>query len=264
MTIVNLNNNAIHYSDTGSGDVIVFVHGLGAGFNMWAPQIQAFSDDYRVIAINVRGVGKSGKLAGWKHILERQVDDLKLLLDYLHIEKAVICGVSYGGVFTQQFYLTYPDKCKAIAIIDSYSTTKVQNFKELLWLINVYMGAPSNLLPRKWLSAIMKNLYKRWSAASQIMGESIMQYRGYEAMKTRMAINNIDFIPGLKQVNVPVLCAVGTQSWWLSIPFMIKCAQAIPTCKELTYIPDAYDPSNLCQVDKFNEILFKFLSNVYS
>ncbi len=263
MAVVNLNNTAIHYSDTGSGDVIVLIHGLSASFNMWSPQIKEFSKHYRVIAINARGVGSSGKLTGWTNILERQVDDLHALLDYLNIDKAVICGVSYGGVFTQKFYLTYPEKCKAIAIIDSYSTTKVQNFKEFLWLLNVYLGAPSNLLPRSWLSAIMKSLYKRWPTASKIMGDVTMEYRGYEAMKTRIAINNIDFISELNRVNVPALCAVGTQSWWLSIPFMKKCAQAIPTCRELTFIPHAYDPSNLCQVEKFNEILAKFLEEVY-
>src|SRR5690625_3647268 len=98
MTVVNINDTAIHYSDTGSGDVVVLVHGIGANFNMFEPQIRTFSGDYRVIAINARGVGKSSKLTGWTNILERQVDDLKLLLDHLNIKKAVICGVSYGGI----------------------------------------------------------------------------------------------------------------------------------------------------------------------
>ena len=263
MPIIKVSDTTIHYSDTGHGKPLVLVHGLAATLNMWIPQIEEFSKNYRVIAIDVRGVGKSGKLKGWTNILNRQVDDLKDLLDHLDVDSAVICGVSYGGVFTQKFALKYPEKCKAIAIFDSYSTTKVRNIKELGWLINVYLGAPSNLIPRKLLSVIMRNVYKRWPIASKIMGDIALEYRGFEAMKTRIAINKVDFIPELHKINVPTLCAVGGTSWWQSIPFMEKCANAIPTCDELQIIPESYDPSNLCQVQKFNKILHAFLAKVY-
>lgn len=262
MPLLTANNTTIHYTDSGDGDVLVLIHGLAATTHMWQPQVEAFSKEYRVIAIDARGVGKSGKLTGWRHILSRQASDLKALLDHLQIDKATICGVSYGGVLTQQFVSMYPEKCRAIAIIDSYATTRVTNFKELIWLINVYLGATSNLTPRKWLAAIMRNVYRRWPTASRVMSEVALQYRGYEAMKTRIAINNVDFIPQLEKVTVPALCAVGATSWWLSIPFMEKCAHAIPTCKELHIIPDSFDPSNLCQVEKFNELLKEFLAQL--
>src|SRR5690625_4671560 len=263
MPIIKVSDTTIHYSDTGHGKPLELVHGLAATLNMWIPQIEEFSKSYRVIAIDARGVENSGKLKGWTNILNRQVDDLKDLLDHLDVNSAVICGVSYGGVFTQKFALKYPEKCKAIAIFDSYSTTKVRNLKELGWLINVYLGAPANLIPRKWLSVIMRNVYKRWPIASKIMGDIALEYRGFEAMKTRIAINKVAFIPELLKLNAHAPLSGVRTSCGQSSPFMEKCANAIPTCDELQIIPGSYDPSNLCQVQKFNKILHAFLAKVY-
>ncbi len=262
MAFANVNGTTIHYSDTGSGLPIVFIHGIGASLEMWRPQIEEFSKFYRVIAIDVRGVGKSGKLIGWRKIVERQSKDLACLLEHLGIEKAVLCGVSYGGIFAQRFALDYPQKSIALCVIDAYSTTRPKNFREFGWLINVYLGAPSNLLPKKWLAALMKTLYKRWPEAADRMADIALKLRGFETMKTRLAINHIDYLPELYEITIPTLCAVGGTSWPLSISFMQKTANAIPGCDRLHIIPDSYDPSNLCQPDAFNELLYSFLSNL--
>src|SRR5690625_4865041 len=92
MPIIKVSDTTIHYSDTGHGKPLVLVHGLAATLNMWIPQIEEFSKSYRVIAIDARGVGKSGKLKGWTNILNRQVDDLKDLLDHLGVDSAVKIG----------------------------------------------------------------------------------------------------------------------------------------------------------------------------
>lgn len=262
MAFANVNGTTIHYSDTGSGLPIVFVHGIGASLEMWRPQIEEFSISHRVIAIDARGVGKSGKLIGWTKIVERQTKDLACLLDYIGIGKAVICGVSYGGVFAQRFALDYPQNCIALCVIDSYSTTRPKNIKELGWLINVYLGAPSNLLPHKWLAALIKKVYKKWPEAANRMADIALKLRGFETMKTRLAINHIDYLPELKRITVPTLCAVGAASWPLSVPFMQKTADAIPGCTKLYIIPDSYDPSNLCQIEEFNRLLYSFLAKL--
>lgn len=260
MYFANVNGTTLHYSDTGSGLPIVLVHGIGASLDMWRPQIEQFSASYRVIAIDVRGVGKSGRLTGWTNIIERQTEDLARLLDYLGIESAVICGVSYGGVFVQRFALDHPHKCLALGIIDSYSTTRPTNIKELLWLIQVYLGAPSNLLPNRWLASLMKTMYRRWPETAEHMADLALELRGYETMKTRLAINHIDYLPELNAITVPTLCAVGGASWPLSVPYMQKTADAIPGCDRLHLIPDSYDPSNLCQTGEFNKLLHSFLA----
>lgn len=233
MPFANVNGTTIHYSDTGSGLPLVLIHGIGATLKMWHPQIKEFSKQYRVIAIDVRGVGKSGELTGWTKIVERQTKDLVCLLQYLDIEKAVICGVSYGGIFAQRFVLDYPEKCFALCVIDSYSTTRPQNVKEFLWLVNNYLGAPSNLLPKKWLSAAMRMVYKKWPEAARCLSEVTLELRGVETMKTRLAINYIDYLPELNRITIPTFCAVGEPSWWLAVSFMQK--RLIPSRDVINY-----------------------------
>lgn len=51
------------YEDRGTGKTIVFVHGWGASSMVWERQAVDFSDDYRVITVDLRGCGKSDKPA---------------------------------------------------------------------------------------------------------------------------------------------------------------------------------------------------------
>jgi len=94
------------------------------------------------------------------------------------------------------------------------------------------------------------------------MATVTLDFRGYETMKTRLAINRIDYLPELSRIRVPAMCAVGSISWPLSVPYMQKTADALPGCKQLHVIEDAYDPSNLCQVEVFNRLFGTFLRTV--
>jgi pimeloyl-ACP methyl ester carboxylesterase len=196
------------------------------------------------------------------HFFLKTLEDLACLLEHLAIAQAVICGVSYGGVLAMRFTLDYPQYCRALCVIDSYCTTRPQNIRDLGWLINVYLGAPSNLLPKSWLAAIMKRIYKKWPEAAVRMAKIARSLRGFETMKTRLAINHIDYLSELGAITIPTFCAVGQTSWPLSIVYMRRVAEAITGCDRLHIIQDAYDPSNLCQVAVFNKLLSAFLAEL--
>ncbi|WAH36278.1 alpha/beta fold hydrolase [Alicyclobacillus dauci] len=101
MPLVHINGTHIFYTDNGEGNPIVFIHGLGASNQMFEPQVETFSRQWRVICPDVRGNGRSGRLTGpIGSVLDRQCDDVKLLLDELEIERAVLAGTSYGSRFS--------------------------------------------------------------------------------------------------------------------------------------------------------------------
>ena len=56
------------------------------------------------------------------------------------MDKAVFCGVSYGGVFTYHFVLKYPRLVEAIVIVDSFGDTKIVGATELLIMIYWVVG----------------------------------------------------------------------------------------------------------------------------
>ena len=84
-----------HWEEAGSGDVLVMIHGAsGAGIG-FAPQIEELSKTYRVLAVDLRGMGQSARVSSIE--LSAWVDDLGGLLDELGIDSVNIFGVSLGS-----------------------------------------------------------------------------------------------------------------------------------------------------------------------
>ena len=50
----------LHYIDTGTGDTVVFIHGFSAYWFAFIRQIQSLKKDYRAVAIDGLGAGRSG------------------------------------------------------------------------------------------------------------------------------------------------------------------------------------------------------------
>lgn len=79
------------------GPAILFLNSLGCDLRMWAPQVQALSDRFRIVRFDMRGHGRSDAPSG-PYSLERLGRDAIALLDALGIERAHICGLSLGGL----------------------------------------------------------------------------------------------------------------------------------------------------------------------
>jgi pimeloyl-ACP methyl ester carboxylesterase len=103
----------LYYEIHGQGEPIVLLHSGGADLRDWqfiAPQL---AQNYRVIAFDGRGAGKSPPL------LEpaNYVEELKNLLDHLQIERSILVGHSIGGQIATDFALAYPDRLSKLVLV---------------------------------------------------------------------------------------------------------------------------------------------------
>src|SRR5215471_12978336 len=90
----NSNGVRIRYVEQGTGETVVLVHGLGATADNWinSKVFQQLAKDYRVIALDCRGHGKSDKPHEPKQYGQEMALDVVRLLDYLKIKQAHIVG----------------------------------------------------------------------------------------------------------------------------------------------------------------------------
>jgi 3-oxoadipate enol-lactonase len=125
MPDVELDGVRIHYEERGSGSpAYVFCHGLGgSGAGFEADDMDWYAQHFRTISWDNRGLGRSGPAP--KYSLPLYASDLARLLDHLGIERAVVHGVSWGGVVTQRFAIDFPERCAAIVIDSSSSEVNV-------------------------------------------------------------------------------------------------------------------------------------------
>ena len=256
-----VNGTTINYLDSGTGPPLVLVHGLGLTHHMWHPQIEHFAVHHRVIAVDVRGAGASGELSGGQPVLETQAADLDALLAHLDIDRVVLCGVSYGGVLAQEFALNHPDRLAGLVIVDSFPDARLASTRQRIGLLTgAYLAAPMLLLPPSLLVPSIRKVYQRWPLAQQEVVAGYQSMRRRETARIRLAINRADYRPRLSQVRCPVLGIVGDESEQL-VELMTGLVAATEHGR-LEVLTDSFDPSNLCQPEKFNSLLADHLSGL--
>ncbi len=109
----------LNVEDVGQGIPILFVHGFPLDHSMWRFQIADLSTDFRCIAPDLRGFGRSTVSDGL--VTMRQfADDMAALLDALDItEPVVFCGLSMGGYIGWEFARRHAERLKALIQCDT-------------------------------------------------------------------------------------------------------------------------------------------------
>jgi pimeloyl-ACP methyl ester carboxylesterase len=103
----------IRYVDAGRGEPVVLIHGFASSIDAnWGQTkvLDALSKDFRVVALDVRGHGKSDKPHDAASYGLAVVEDVTRLLDYLHIARAHIVGYSMGGAIAGKLITVHPDR----------------------------------------------------------------------------------------------------------------------------------------------------------
>lgn len=109
-----VNGASLYYDVTGGGEPLVLVHAGIADRRMWDGQLEAFGELYRAIRYDMRGFGRSEAPAGaaFSHH-----EDLRGLLDFLGIERAILVGCSIGARTVIDFALAHPGRVRALALV---------------------------------------------------------------------------------------------------------------------------------------------------
>jgi 3-oxoadipate enol-lactonase len=104
--------------EAGTGDPVIFVHGVVTTSNIFPKYLNAYSPDFRGIAVDLRGYGDSDK-PDTGFTIDQFSKDLIKLTDALHIEKPVWVGVSMGGMILQRLALDNPSRVKALVLVST-------------------------------------------------------------------------------------------------------------------------------------------------
>ncbi|GLU30881.1 3-oxoadipate enol-lactonase [Trinickia caryophylli] len=101
----------LHYQLAGPDDapVVVLSNSLGTTLEMWEPQMQALTQQFRVLRYDARGHGRSALLPP-PYSIDDLGNDVVVLLDKLGIERADFVGISMGGLIGQWLAIHKPER----------------------------------------------------------------------------------------------------------------------------------------------------------
>lgn len=112
-----LKDTRLYYEVYGAGEPLFLLHGNSGSIKDFYQQIPVLAKQFKVIAVDTRGQGKSIDTSKKDFTYTRFAEDVKALADHLGLKKISIAGWSDGGITGLEFALKYPENChKVIAI----------------------------------------------------------------------------------------------------------------------------------------------------
>ena len=105
----------LHYTEAGSGEPLLLLHGNGEDGTYFEHQIAYFQNRFHVIAVDSRGHGKSPRGTA-PLTLDQFARDLAGFMDGLRIESTHILGFSDGANIALLFALAYPERARSLVL----------------------------------------------------------------------------------------------------------------------------------------------------
>lgn len=125
----------LHYNDAGSGEVVIMLHGSGAGATGWANfhrNVDAFVEaGYRVILLDCPGFGKSDPILTAEPRFVVNARYTKGLMDALDIDRAHLIGNSMGGGSALAFAVEFPERLNKLILMGAGGVGKTSLFTPL-------------------------------------------------------------------------------------------------------------------------------------
>ncbi|ABG59568.1 alpha/beta fold hydrolase [Cytophaga hutchinsonii] len=127
---IKINNLEVSYNDVGEGTIpIIFIHGFPFDKTMWQRQMYFLKSSNRVIAYDLKGFGESKEQIA-SLTIEMFTEDLIAFMNALHIDKAILCGLSMGGYIVLNAVKKYPERFEALILSDTQCIADTAEAKE--------------------------------------------------------------------------------------------------------------------------------------
>lgn len=156
-------------TEAGTGKNVMFLHGWTCDSHDWSWQLPLFESRYRVIAVDLRGHGRSEVMPSGAYMPDNYVDDVEALMSIRYPgEKFIIVGHSMGGQIAARLAARRPDLVSAVVSVDGalgFSGDAVQVFAKTTEALN--FGDPGTVVSALFQSVygpLTDPAYKRWHA----------------------------------------------------------------------------------------------------
>ncbi len=128
---VQVGSASIAYRVAGHGPAMMLVHGYPLSGELFAKNRAALARRYTVVTPDLRGFGNS-TTPDTKGGVELYAKDMFAVMDYLHVKKAIIGGMSMGGPVVLEMYREQPSRFRGMVLIDS-TTSPANDVEKAQW-----------------------------------------------------------------------------------------------------------------------------------
>ena len=268
MPVTVIDGQPLHYIDQGSGPAVL----LGSSYlwdrTMWAPQIEALSQQYRVIVPELWGHGESGPLPSHTQSLDDLARQALALLDHLDIAQVNLVGLSVGGMWGARLALLAPERINSLVLMDTHLGAEPEATRQYYFSL-FKMIEDAGAIPEPLLDVIAPIFFRaeidRESALYQEFRQALQDFSRERLLSSVVPLGRLIFsredvldqLPRLDADTTLVMC--GEQDKPRPPTESREMAELIGC--SLILIPEAGHISARENPDFVNEALLTFLAN---
>jgi 3-oxoadipate enol-lactonase/4-carboxymuconolactone decarboxylase len=200
--------------DRGSGVPIVVIPGIQGRWEWMKSGVDALAQRSRVITFSFCDEPTSGGRFDPASGFWSYVDQVRDALDALAIERAAICGVSYGGLVAAAFAARYPDRVASLVLVSALPPSwqpdeRVAFYVRFPWLLTPLFCVGSLRLYAEIAAA--SGGWRRGGPAALGHGLNVLRHMFHPARMARRVhlLSSVRIEPELARVKVPVLVITG-------------------------------------------------------
>jgi pimeloyl-ACP methyl ester carboxylesterase len=236
----------LHVVEQGKGEPVLWLQGLNAPAAAWSVQLAHFSQSYRGVAPDARGVGQSDAPPG-PYTTRQLADDAAAVLDALEIEKAHVVGLSLGGAVAQELALARPERVRSIALLSTFAAQDPRSRALLESWRELYPIAPREAWEKQAYAWLFTERF--WRSPANVRAalrfartQPLQTVQGFQGqVDAALAHDTRERLPGLR---VPALVIHGALDQLSPVANAEELARLIPGA-ELMVIPDVGHAANL-------------------
>jgi 3-oxoadipate enol-lactonase len=245
----------------GSGEPLLFIHGLGSTADSWVLQVPAFADAYRVITYDLRGHGRSSHPPG-PYSIPQFAADAAALLESLETGPAHVVGLSLGGAVAFQLALDWPSLVRTLTVVNSVPGLELRGVRDRLrwWTaLGTRLVLGRVLSPRQLGRLLAGRLFPRPEQAT-LRAAVEAQFarndrRAYNAAARALFAWNV--LDRVREIGCPTLI-VSADHDYTPVALKAACVTRMPNAV-LEVIADSRHATPLDQPARFNSVLRRFL-----
>jgi 3-oxoadipate enol-lactonase len=257
MPFAAVNGQRIRYEDSGGdGPPVILGHGFLMDREMFAPQVDAFAPEFRIITWDERGFGQT-EFDGEPFTYWDSARDCLGLLDQLGIDRAVVGGMSQGGFLSLRAALLAPERVRALVLIDTQAGVedpeRLPAYRQMqqTWLA----AGPVDELANTIADLIIGEpaLNAEWIAKWRELPRDSMK------APADCLFERDDITPRLGEIACPAIVIHGTADKSIEIELAEQLCSGLAGCERVVRIDGAPHAANLTHPGAVNPPLLEFL-----
>jgi pimeloyl-ACP methyl ester carboxylesterase len=232
MPFATVNDVALYYEITGSGEPMVLVHGSWGDHHNWDAVVPLLSESFQVVTFDRRGHSQSQAGSGQGSFAE-DADDLAGLIEQLGLAPAHVVGNSGGAAIALRLAAKRPDLCRSLVVHEPPLIGLLEGRREFEAMVTGFyarVGAVVDLLRAGQMEAAARRFVETvafgpgaWSTLPQPIRNTFIQNAPTFLDETNDSEGLTLDLSSLGAFNKPSLVTTGTES----PPFFKPIAAAV-------------------------------------